>query len=236
MHMFKASALVGKIFLLILAQGLCKCTYRVGEKRMRPHPSCEASALDTSAHPHISTHTRTHAQIFICLCISVFCAEKKRPKINPGQWLFDSHSTTLRSAGVYDTEFTLGNIRTRYTGLMEYFAENAAPVIRKVYPSCSNVSTSFEAVPFVYQDDFPYKTTLEDVEKGVYDFVFMPSNLAVCTASFGWTHLVTRVKSKSIQALSKSMIPVGGVVFTRAGNNNIRTFDDLRNKIVVSTW
>ncbi len=141
-----------------------------------------------------------------------------------------------QTAGVYDTSFTVETIGTQYSSLMEYFAQNAEPVIKKVYPACRNSSTVFEAVPFVYQDDFPYKTTLADVEKGAYDFVFMPSNLAVCTASFGWTHLVTRVKSKSVQALSKGAIPVGGVVLTRAGNDQIGTFDDLRNKIVVSTW
>jgi hypothetical protein len=137
-------------------------------------------------------------------------------------------------AGVYDTSFTAETVQYHYSGLMEYFSTRAVPVIRGLYPHCSNESIGFQPIPFIYEDDFPYKQTLADVEGGLYDFVFMPTNLAVCTASFGWTHLVTRVKSKL--AIDEGSIPVGGIVLTRAGNDMINTFEDLRNKIVVTTW
>jgi hypothetical protein len=81
-----------------------------------------------------------------------------------------------------------------------------------------------------YDDDINLSRFFGDIERDAFDFLIIPVFASVCASSYGLSYVLTRVQNA--RAIPEGQIRAGGVIFTRAGNNAINTFQDLKNKVI----
>ena len=84
----------------------------------------------------------------------------------------------------------------------------------------------------LYNDNVFFSNTLKNISRGVYDFVIIPPTLTLCATSLRLNHLLMRIRQRDVYELESGMPTAGGVIVTRAHNYGIRTFQDLKGKVL----
>jgi hypothetical protein len=133
------------------------------------------------------------------------------------------------AAGVYDAALNANAVLVQYASLMDYLANKVWQSTREMHQDCPS-PIRFETVPVNYDDGFYHVKFLMNIDKDAYDFLIVPPLQSACLSAYGVVHLLTRVRNN--KAISKGEVPVGGLIFTRAGNPEINTFEDLKDKVV----
>jgi hypothetical protein len=152
-------------------------------------------------------------------------------------------------AGVYGASKSVPSkaVFDSYNPLIEYFERAVNEALNQsqtTFSSSSAVTCSgvrFKGVPIGYEDDVQLSNTLSDATGRAHDLVmFMPPYISSCAASYGFTHLVTAVyQDAMVESSSEDQgsqeLAIGGMMFTRAGNTSLESWDQIRGKIVIST-
>jgi hypothetical protein len=112
---------------------------------------------------------------------------------------------------------------------MEYLSKRVGETTKAMHKDCES-PIKFQTVPVNYDDDVYHANFLSNMDQDTYDFLIVPPLQSACLSHYGVTHLLTRVRNK--KAIPTGEVPVGGLIFTRAGNSEINTFADLKDKII----
>jgi hypothetical protein len=133
------------------------------------------------------------------------------------------------ATGVYDAALNENAVLVQYASLMDYFANKIWQSTRDMHRDCPS-PIRFETAPVNYDDGLYHVNFLTNIDKDIYDFLIVPPMQSACLSAYGVVHLLTRVRNS--KAIDKGEVPVGGLIFTRAGNDEINNFEDLKDKVV----
>ena len=135
-------------------------------------------------------------------------------------------------AGVYDTALNSTAVLTQYSALMRYFSTRVDEARLKMHQGCTSpVRFRHVAVNYDDQDSVHSSRFWTDMDNDAYDFLILPPLQIACISSgYGIMPLLSRIRSK--KAILTGELPVGGLIFTRAGNPNVNSFADLKDKVL----
>ncbi|CAJ1950025.1 unnamed protein product [Cylindrotheca closterium] len=116
-------------------------------------------------------------------------------------------------------------VETAYTSYNATFAEYLSATAGKRF----DPPIDFEMV------DVSFVSMFEQIEAGDLDFLFSSPSVSSCIATqFATQSLASLIVSTEVGVQTVSMSEFGGLIITQAGNDNINTITDLRNKTIAA--